>query len=136
MRNAKLDLISWKRIVGCFALQVMGTDWVSRVLYADNYHVNLNVLLDQDDEFLFKSEEFRRIIKTVSSQHDYLLNPNFDVSVQCSLPAFPRNDKLWPSMSSDIFNRTFNCTTFGGLPYLKMLSTYETALEPWQEGVD
>jgi hypothetical protein len=64
-------------------------------MYADNYHVNLNTLLDQDEDFLFENTEFRRIIKTVSKEHDYLINHNFDVAVQCDLPERRRDDAVW-----------------------------------------
>jgi len=46
MRNHKIDLISWKRILGTFAVQAVATDEVGKYFYSDNYHVNLNSLLD------------------------------------------------------------------------------------------
>jgi hypothetical protein len=46
MHNSKIDLISWKRIVGFFVIQLGAAEPIGKLLFQDNYHVNLNELVD------------------------------------------------------------------------------------------
>lgn len=133
MMNATVNLISWKRILGCFLLQVMFSDNIAKKLYADNYYVNLNTLLDQDDDFLYESAEFRRIIKTVKTNHDYLLNPNFDISVECKLPALPLDTNLWhPPTMIEMYKPLFNVDEHPMTPFVALVQKYDNLFEPWQ----
>ena len=77
------QLISVWRIFAIWFLQSEMTTHLGRALYADKYHVDLNSLLDLDDDFLQHNEEYRRLVKTVVTQHSHLVNQNFDVKVQC-----------------------------------------------------
>jgi hypothetical protein len=90
--NRRAELFSLKRILGVWAVQYLSSDYWARKLFADNYYVNINVLLDQDDRFLTQNQEYQRLIKTVLKEHHTLVNPNFDIKTDCELPAHPRVD--------------------------------------------
>ena len=46
MHNSKIDLISWKRILGFFVVQIGAAEPIGKLMFQDNYHVNLNDLID------------------------------------------------------------------------------------------
>lgn len=99
--------------------------------------MNLNTLLDRDEDFLFENAEFRRLIKTVCREHDYLVNANFDVSVECALPELRSDPQAWHHHSYRFFNLTFNnlegkrhdCFT-------RMMRKYREGLKPYQDEVN
>lgn len=45
----------------------------------NNYRVNINDLLDQDEDFLFENEHFRALIRRIRNDFEYLVNPMFDM---------------------------------------------------------
>jgi hypothetical protein len=122
MLNKVAELIRVKRLLGIFLVQVYFLESYAKWAYADNYRVNINNLLDQDEKFLFANQEFRRIIKTVCTEHDYLINPNFDVDVKCKLPAFPKKDNQWIEEGHQTTASTFNCGLMStSQAYIKMI---------------
>ena len=42
--------------------------------------ININDMFDQDEPFLFSSNEFKRLIKRMHDNYAHLINPNFDLS--------------------------------------------------------
>ena len=46
----------------------------------NKYRVNINDLLDLDEDFLFENPAFCELVRRVNDEHEYLVNPIFDVS--------------------------------------------------------
>ena len=132
MRNTTTDLMCVKRISAVFLCQMGLTDTISRKVYADKYYVNLNVLLDQDTPFLNQSQEYNRLIKTVQQEHSQLVNPSFDIQVECALKAHPRDGSAWHSNRHQLYKQTFAMAERPqGNPFQRMVDKYTEALKPW-----
>ena len=83
MFNRKVPLFNLSRVVIFYLVSNLVMDKTVKQRFSTSYKVNINDLFDQDEAFLFKSQSFLRLIKTVTSEHANLLNPNFDISIEC-----------------------------------------------------
>jgi hypothetical protein len=60
----------------------------------NEYRVNLNSLLDNNEHFLFDNKAFKALIKHTNDNFTHLVNLNFDLSEVA-------NDKTLPSLKDD-----------------------------------
>ena len=101
----------------------------------NNYHVNLNELLDNDEHFLFKNKAFRNIISNVHNFHGHLVNVNFDISEMVEEKANKKgklksiniveDDKPF-QLELGMQARTFNTGKMTTNPFQKMLIKYDS----------
>lgn len=53
MKNININLISYFRMISTWLVLGVSSEVIGNTYYTDNYHVNINNLLDKDEDFLF-----------------------------------------------------------------------------------
>jgi hypothetical protein len=80
MFKRNTPFFSFPRIFMIFFLsQLLQEQFLIKYVAMNNYRVNINDLLDQDEEFLFENPHFCALIRKIKMDFEYLVNPIFDL---------------------------------------------------------
>lgn len=77
----QVALFSIPRVVLFFlGSHIIHENLILKHVQMNKYRVNINDLLDLDEDFLFENPAFCELVRRVKDEHEYLVNPIFDVS--------------------------------------------------------
>eukprot|EP00347_Sterkiella_histriomuscorum_P008086 403346424 len=137
---------SLPRVIIMFMItQILHDQLLVKQVLMNNYRVNINDLLDNEELLgeMYQNEHFRAIIKKITNEFEYLINPIFDVdeatqnvSKEVQQKYATPNDGYFPMNQGELmmmYAQTFNAPKSSRQVYSRMIQKYDEFFEQAKE---